>query len=154
MRKTTLCFFIDSENQNILLALKKRGFGAGKFNGPGGKVESTDSSIESAAIRECIEEVGLKPKESTECSVYQVNEWTGELVESEEMSPQWFSLNEPLPLEQMWEDVKIWFPHFRAPIDSSDDLSNPFDFTFHINIDYILKSYTNNINNIEYMINK
>jgi hypothetical protein len=35
MKITTLCYFVDRTNDRILLALKKRGLGAGKLNGPG-----------------------------------------------------------------------------------------------------------------------
>lgn len=38
------------QNSRILLGLKKKGFGEGKWNGFGGKVE-TGESIETAAIR-------------------------------------------------------------------------------------------------------
>ncbi|KAM9844137.1 oxidized purine nucleoside triphosphate hydrolase isoform 2-T3 [Aulostomus maculatus] len=42
----------------VLLGMKKRGFGAGKWNGFGGKVQ-TGESIEDAARRELQEESGL-----------------------------------------------------------------------------------------------
>ena len=45
--------------QQVLLGLKKRGFGAGKWNGFGGKVESTDASIAAAAAREVQEEANV-----------------------------------------------------------------------------------------------
>lgn len=45
----------------MLLAMKKRGFGVGKFNGVGGKVEVGESEQE-AAIREAEEEIGVKIK--------------------------------------------------------------------------------------------
>jgi 8-oxo-dGTP pyrophosphatase MutT (NUDIX family) len=44
---------------SILLGLKSRGFGKGKYCGFGGKVDSTDSSVEEAAARELSEETGL-----------------------------------------------------------------------------------------------
>ena len=40
--ETTLCL-LKKENA-ILLAMKKRGFGAGKYNGVGGKIEKVKSS--------------------------------------------------------------------------------------------------------------
>ena len=51
---TTLLLIL-KDNQ-ILLAEKKRGFGVGKFNGIGGKVEK-DETIEGAMIRETQEEI-------------------------------------------------------------------------------------------------
>ena len=59
MRKTTLSFFI-KKNQ-ILLAMKKRGFGKGKWNGVGGKVQRGETTKE-AAIRETKEEIGVVPR--------------------------------------------------------------------------------------------
>ncbi len=46
----------------MLLGFKKAGFGAGKYNGFGGKVEAGET-VESAAIREVKEEVGLMVSE-------------------------------------------------------------------------------------------
>ena len=49
------------DDPKILLAMKKRGLGAGKWNGVGGKPE-TDETIEQTAIRECQEEIRVVPK--------------------------------------------------------------------------------------------
>lgn len=46
------------EGSQVLLGLKKRGFGAGKWNGFGGKVQENEL-IEDAATREVEEECGL-----------------------------------------------------------------------------------------------
>ncbi|XP_035232446.1 7,8-dihydro-8-oxoguanine triphosphatase-like isoform X2 [Stegodyphus dumicola] len=43
---------------NILLGLKKRGFGAGKWNGFGGKIQEGESILE-CAKRELLEESGI-----------------------------------------------------------------------------------------------
>lgn len=59
LRKATLCFLI-KDNQ-ILLAMKKRGFAAGKWNGAGGKMDDRDETIRDAAIRETGEEIGIAP---------------------------------------------------------------------------------------------
>ena len=58
MRKDTLLFLFDCGNNRILLAMKKRGFGAGKFNGVGGKVVNGES-IEEATVREAREEISV-----------------------------------------------------------------------------------------------
>ena len=56
-QQVTLCFFI-KENQ-ILLAMKKRGFGAGWWNGYGGKPEpGMKETMEDVSIRETREETG------------------------------------------------------------------------------------------------
>ena len=42
---TTLLYLV--ENDNVLLALKKRGFGNGRYNGVGGKVENGETDRKS-----------------------------------------------------------------------------------------------------------
>jgi 8-oxo-dGTP pyrophosphatase MutT (NUDIX family) len=56
--RRTLLFLITEDK--ILLAMKKRGFGTGKWNGVGGKIESGES-LEAALVRECQEEIGVTP---------------------------------------------------------------------------------------------
>ena len=41
--------------------------------------------------------------------VYFVESWKGEPKESEEMRPDWFSVNE-LPFQSMWSDDIFWLP--------------------------------------------
>jgi 8-oxo-dGTP pyrophosphatase MutT (NUDIX family) len=55
----TLC--LTKEDGMILLGMKKRGFGEGRWNGFGGKVEEGETIVE-AAIREMKEESGLTVK--------------------------------------------------------------------------------------------
>jgi 8-oxo-dGTP pyrophosphatase MutT (NUDIX family) len=58
----TLVFCVERVQQSasrILLGMKKRGFGSGKWNGFGGKVEPSDASIEHAACREMAEECSV-----------------------------------------------------------------------------------------------
>lgn len=126
MRPTTLCFPIDSRN-HILLGRKKRGFGAGKWNGFGGKLERGET-FRACAVRECKEEAGLLIKEtelqpvafldfrfSAEPSldhigyVYFASLYTGTPRASEEMEPQWFSYDR-IPFESMWAGDRIWLP--------------------------------------------
>ena len=56
--ETTLCLL--RRNEEILLAMKKRGFGEGKYNGVGGKIEGTETP-EAAMLRETKEEIGVTP---------------------------------------------------------------------------------------------
>ena len=56
--ETTLNIIVDGDK--ILLARKKRGFGAGKINSPGGKLEVGETK-EQAMVRETQEEVGITP---------------------------------------------------------------------------------------------
>lgn len=108
--------------------MKKKGFGAGKWNGVGGKFDSKkgDKNIVEAAIRETEEEIGVKVKELEKVAVlnfyfpynrtwdqgvhvFFVKDWEGEPVETEEMMPKWFKTEE-IPFGKMWDDDKFWFP--------------------------------------------
>lgn len=120
----TLC--IVQESNRILLGLKKRGFGVGRFNGFGGKI-NPDETIEEAALRELEEEAGIKAldleeygiinfefkgkKDILEVHIFKATKFTGEIIESEEMLPQWFALNE-IPYNEMWSDDIYWLPLF------------------------------------------
>jgi len=56
MKQATLCYiFRDDE---ILLGLKKRGFGNNKYNGFGGKVKPAEN-IKESAVRELKEEIDI-----------------------------------------------------------------------------------------------
>lgn len=122
----TVLLILRKDNQ-IMLAEKKRGFGKGKFDGVGGKIESGESS-EQAMLRECYEEVGVTPIDyckvgRNECieyvngerkrvflDIYLATAWSGEPTESEEMKPLWFAIDD-LPYERMFEDERYWLPH-------------------------------------------
>jgi len=132
MKQATLGFLIreNQEGKELLLAMKKKGFGQGKWNGVGGKLDSKkDKDIFEAAIREMEEEIGVKIKEPEKLAIlnfsypYLLNsderewqahvffakKWQGEPIESEEMRPQWFKINE-IPFNEMWPDDKFWLP--------------------------------------------
>ena len=62
LKQATLVFLIKKsgfETKEICLAMKKRGFGANRWNGVGGKVE-VGETIEQSAIREAEEEISVK----------------------------------------------------------------------------------------------
>jgi 8-oxo-dGTP diphosphatase len=120
--RATLMFVM--RDGNILLIHKKRGFGQGKINGPGGKLEAGETPLE-CAIRETQEELCITPTgvekagelyfqftdgNSIHGYVYTATDYTGEPTETDEAIPAWFSIDE-LPLEHMWEDDPTWFPH-------------------------------------------
>ena len=114
------------EDKRILLAMKKRGYGVGKWNGVGGKQKGNET-VRETAMRECKEEIGVKPLKFNEVAtliftsagykedfgqqvlVFMCTSWEGEPVETEEMSPRWFSLSE-IPYTNMWPDDKYWLP--------------------------------------------
>lgn len=58
-RKVLTLLVIHQANR-VLLGMKKRGFGRDRYNGFGGKVEKNETILE-AAIRETIEESGVRP---------------------------------------------------------------------------------------------
>lgn len=106
--------------------MKKRGFGAGRWNGFGGKV-SDGETIENAAKREIQEEVGIKVEnlnkvgiidfkfngnpEILQVHIFKAVSFSGEPTESEEMKPQWWHIGE-IPFEKMWPDDIHWMPLF------------------------------------------
>jgi len=131
MKNATLCFLVKKGGtKQILLGLKKRGFGKGKLNGFGGKVRN-DETIEEAVLRELREETGIKaglndirkvaeltfafpsvPKENgwdQVVHVFLVDTWEGDAFETEEMKPVWIDINN-IPFEKMWEDDRHWLP--------------------------------------------
>ncbi|OJI07604.1 hypothetical protein BK004_00755 [bacterium CG10_46_32] len=124
MKVCTLVIINDGER--VLLGLKKRGFGEGKWNGFGGKVEAGET-IEDAAARELKEEAGIIPidlrkvalfeflfdddTEDTRVHFFCASSFTGEPQETEEMRPRWF-LHDEIPFNDMWVDNEHWFPHF------------------------------------------
>lgn len=123
MKKSTLVFCI-KDNQ-VLLAMKKRGFGSGKWNGYGGKVQKNENP-QLAAVRELNEESELVANEKDlqqvalvhfyfngepvfECYVYLTYFWQNEPTETEEMRPRWYPISN-LPFEEMWVADAKWIP--------------------------------------------
>lgn len=127
MQAKTLCFLLRSTPPEVLLGLKKRGFGAGKYAGFGGGVEAGES-IEAATARELVEETGIevaesdliraghitfrfsaKPTWDQVVHVFLARTWSGLSVESEEMKPEWFAFRD-IPFTAMWADAAHWLP--------------------------------------------
>jgi 8-oxo-dGTP diphosphatase len=120
----TLCFLL--KDGKVLLGHKKTGFGKGYIVGIGGGVDDGETPIE-AAIREVEEEVFITPSDlhfvgvldfyfpyvdnprswNQRVFVYRTSTWTGTVTESEEIKPEWYSVNE-LPFNKMWDDANYW----------------------------------------------
>lgn len=127
MLSNVLVLPLDRPQHRVLLGLKKLGFGAGKYVGFGGKLE-TGETLAMAAVRELREESSLLakpqnlwyaaqleflfpalPEWNRSVHVFRLEFWEGEPEESSEVRPRWFGLDE-LPLNQMWADVPYWLP--------------------------------------------
>lgn len=123
--RANLCFIV--KEGAILLIRKRRGLGAGKINGPGGKIEPGETAL-AAAVRETREEIGVTPLQLEErgvlrfqfldgysliCTVFIAHDYAGELRETVEATPIWFPVD-GIPFGEMWEDDRHWMPHFLA----------------------------------------
>lgn len=121
----------NKKGKQILLAMKKRGFGVGRWNGVGGKLDpKKDRHIRDSAIRETEEEIGVKIKNPTRVAImdfyfpevpkekdfdqqvhlFLAKDWEGKPIETDEMAPKWFNVNE-IPFDKMWSDDAFWMPH-------------------------------------------
>ena len=123
LRQATLGFLV--KDNKVLLAMKKRGFGMGKWNGVGGKPEG-EETIEETSKREIMEEISVVVKSqelmakikfyfknnedwNQEVVVYKINDWENEPQESEEMAPKWYDIDK-IPYDKTWVDDKFWLP--------------------------------------------
>ena len=108
----------------MLLIRKKRGLGAGKINGPGGRLDEGESPL-TCAIREvqeelCVTPIGVEPRGELAfqfvdgyalfVSVFSANGYEGEPQETDEAAPLWVP-TDAVPFDQMWADDRLWFPH-------------------------------------------
>ena len=119
--RATLVFVV--RGGEILLMRKKRGLGAGKINGPGGRLEPGETLLE-CAVREVQEELRITPQGlryagdnafqfadgySIHVSVYVAPAFEGTPAETDEAAPLWFPLD-AIPYDEMWEDDRLWLP--------------------------------------------
>lgn len=126
MNSKTLSLLFLRKGDSLLLAMKKRGFGEGRWNGVGGKVEPGET-IKQAMIRESQEEIGITPTAYEKFAeinfdeyfkgeptlmnvhVFVATAWEGKPTESEEMKPKWFNIAD-IPYDKMWPDDPYWLP--------------------------------------------
>lgn len=119
--RATLLFII--RDGQVLLMEKKRGLGAGKINGPGGKLDPGETAFE-CAIREAEEELHVTAHDAEmagelrfqfidglaiRCHVFRATKFSGTPTETEEGKPLWCALD-AIPYERMWQDDIHWLP--------------------------------------------
>ncbi len=117
----TLMFVI--RDGRILLIEKKRGLGAGKINGPGGKIDPGETALQ-AVVRECQEELHITPVAPRKlgelwfamsdcpdilCHVFRAGDFHGTPTETDEAVPVWTPLD-AIPYHRMWADDRVWLP--------------------------------------------
>ena len=117
----TLLFVLQEDE--VLLIRKKRGLGAGKINGPGGKLEAGETPRQ-CALREVREELCISVLDTASCGelrfqftdgypihvhVFTSTRFDGEPTETDEAIPLWFKRSE-IPYGEMWADDRIWLP--------------------------------------------
>jgi len=125
-QKTTILFPVQGDN--VILGMKKVGFGKYWWNGFGGKVEPGETYRE-AAVREVREESGLVVRGLTHVAnlhfyfddelgvvsrAYISTDFTGTPVETDEMAPALFPINQ-LPFGAMWPADEFWVPSALDP---------------------------------------
>ncbi|MFN7160805.1 MAG: 8-oxo-dGTP diphosphatase [Candidatus Gracilibacteria bacterium] len=126
------------KEDQILMGLRKKvsmNLGENLIAGIGGKVGDEEAfkneTHEEAMIREAEEEIGIKitgmtqigrirhinvPEKShynMDITVFLIEEWEGEPVETDVIKPIWFHKDE-LPFERMWEAYQFWIPKVLA----------------------------------------
>jgi len=139
--RASLCFVI--RDGRILLIQKKRGLGAGKVNGPGGRLEPGETPAQ-CARRETMEEVGVEPLGlaqagelhfqfvdgySLHCAVFTASDARGTLIETDEAAPFWIDVA-AIPFDDMWTDDRHWIPWMLE--------RRPFKGFFHFDGDRML----------------
>lgn len=117
----TLMFIV--RDGQVLLIEKKRGLGAGKINGPGGKIDPGETPLQ-AVVRETEEELRITPHAPRKlgelwfsmttcpdilCHVFRSEDFTGTPTETEEAVPVWTPLD-AIPYHRMWADDRHWLP--------------------------------------------
>jgi 8-oxo-dGTP diphosphatase len=111
----------------VLLGLKRTGFGAGRVVALGGKIDGAETEVE-AVVREIAEESGihLLPAELREAgriswsfpahpawnmvaTLFTADAGDRSAVAGEEIEPRWYAVG-GIPWQEMWKDAPSWVP--------------------------------------------
>lgn len=123
--RATILFVV--RGGEVLLIRKKRGLGAGKINGPGGRIDGAETPLE-AAVREVQEELCVTPRGVTFhgllrfqfvdgysllVHVFRAADCDDVARETDEAIPLWCPID-AVPYDAMWQDDHYWLPHLLA----------------------------------------
>jgi 8-oxo-dGTP diphosphatase len=119
--RATLLFVL--QDGQILLIHKKTGLGAGKINGPGGRLDPGEVPRD-GAVREVREELCVTPTGVALAGelffqfvdgyamhgiVFTATGFEGDLCETHEAAPLWTPVDR-IPYDRMWADDRLWLP--------------------------------------------
>lgn len=145
-RQVVLCFLFreSGSGREVLLGLKRSGFGTGHIVALGGGIEPGETPAE-AAVREVREESGVEvePADLTELGpvrwrfpvrpafdmdaiIFSADRFLGEPAISDEIDPHWYPV-ESVPWDGMWEDARHWLNYVLQSL--------PLDVTITLNPD-------------------
>ena len=145
----TLLFVVKDEQ--VLLIRKKRGLGAGKINGPGGRLEDNETILE-CAVRETNEELCINPLNVRPAGelffhaedmpkvlghVFVATDYEGEPQETDEAIPLWYPID-AIPYDEMWDDDQYWLP----PVLKGASVKGWFTFIDESMIDYRMEFFS------------
>lgn len=145
-QKTTILFPV--QGPNVILGMKKVGFGRYRWNGYGGKLKPGET-YRQGAIRETAEESTLIVRSLAHVAnlhfyfddvlrvvskAYVSTDFTGTPAETDEMAPASFPINQ-LPLDAMWAADRFWVPEALDP-----EVPKPIGLVVHFNDDHSLVS--------------
>lgn len=131
----TLVFLLNS--RQVLLGLKRRGFGAGLYNGLGGKLCAGETARQ-CAMRECLEEATVTPAltftgrinitvqqgESISIALFKAPLTAStirEMKQSQEVDPRIFAIKDQGWWEQTRPELRIYFQILLHPLDSQSE---------------------------------
>lgn len=160
VKSTCVCLITRSDAgvTELLLGLKKRGFGEGRIVAPGGHLDPGETAAQ-ACVREVAEEVELviaeddlaaaggvlfrfptRPEWDLHVALFRTGHFEGEPVESDELVPAWYPV-EDLPWAGMWPDARHWLPRalsgelIEAEITLGADCETVTNAMFHVEHD-------------------